>query len=197
MPHPASFPIPSSARIGGALLGAALLLPGAHALAAGWTIDPAHSTIAFTGTQTGARFTGHFKTFGGTIQFDPAHPEAGHALITIDVASAATGDAQRDEAMPGTDWFDIAKFPKATFEARNFQSKGGNAYVAQGTLTIRGVSQPETLPFTLDITGGTAHAKGHLDLVRTPFGVGQGPWASGQWVALEVGIDIDITAHGA
>jgi hypothetical protein len=31
-----------------------------------------------------------------------------------------------------------------------------------------------------------ARATGHLDLVRTDFGVGQGPWTSGQWVALEV-----------
>jgi polyisoprenoid-binding protein YceI len=178
-----------------AVLGTVLLAPVAPALAADWTIDPAHSTLAFTGTQTGAKFTGHFKSFGGTIQFDPAHPDAGHALITIDVTSAATGDQQRDEAMPGTDWFNVASFPKATFAASSFQPKGGNAYEAHGVLTIRGVSLPETLPFTLDVSGSTAHAKGHLDLIRTPFGIGQGPWTSGQWVALEVGVDLDITAH--
>ncbi|GBQ88076.1 hypothetical protein AA13595_2312 [Gluconacetobacter johannae DSM 13595] len=178
-----------------ALLGAALLGPSVPALAADWTIDPAHSTLAFTGTQTGAKFTGHFKSFGGTIRFDPAHPDTGHALIAIDIASAATGDAQRDEAIPGADWFNVAQFPKATFEATGFQPKGGNAYEAHGTLTIRGISHPETLPFTLDITGNVAHAKGHLDLVRSSFGVGQGPWASGQWVALEAGVDIDITAQ--
>ncbi|MBB2200614.1 YceI family protein [Gluconacetobacter tumulisoli] len=186
-----------STHLKAAMLGAVLLAPAAPALAADWTIDPAHSTVAFTGTQTGARFTGHFKSFGGTIRFDPAHPDAGHALVTIDVASAATGDTQRDEAMPGVDWFNVAAFPRATFEAKGFQSKGGNAYEAHGTLTIRGVGLPETLPFTLDITGTTAHARGHLDLVRSPFGIGQGPWASGQWVALEVGVDIDITAHAA
>lgn len=34
-------------------------------------------------------------------------------------------------------------------------------------------------------------------MVRSPFGIGQGPRANGQWVALEVGVDIDITAHAA
>ena len=54
-----------------------------------------------------------------------------------------------------------------------------------------------TLPFTLAIDGGTAHAKGHLELVRTTYGVGQGPWSSAQWVALEVGVDVDVVAKKA
>ncbi|MFK3889550.1 MULTISPECIES: hypothetical protein [Sphingomonadaceae] len=33
-----------------------------------------------------------------------------------------------------------------------------------------------------------------LQLLRNAFGVGQGAWSSGQWVALEVGVDIDIVA---
>ncbi|MDE7539683.1 YceI family protein [Gluconobacter sphaericus] len=163
--------------------------------AADWTIDPAHSTIGFAGTQTGNAFTGHFGKFDGTISFDPAHPEEGHAKITIDIASATTADKQRDGAMPGSDWFNVASFPTATFEARSFRAKGGNAYEAVGTLTIRGVSRPETLPFTLDISGQTAHAKGHLDLIRSAFGIGQGPWATGQWVALQVGVSIDVIAN--
>ena len=160
-----------------------------------WTIDPAHSIIGFSGTQTGNTFTGHFGKFDGTVSLDPAHPEDGHATITINIASATTADRQRDSAMPRSDWFNVASFPTATFEARSFRAKGGNAYEAVGTLTIRGVSRPETLPFTLDINGPTAHAKGHLDLIRSAFGIGQGPWATGQWVALQVGVTIDITAN--
>ncbi|MBN3868047.1 YceI family protein [Gluconobacter kondonii] len=171
------------------------VLAATPVLAADWTIDPAHSTIGFSGTQTGNAFTGHFGKFDGTISFDPTHPEEGHAKITIDVASATTADKQRDGAMPGSDWFNVASFPTATFEARSFRAKGGNAYEAVGTLTIRGVSRSETLPFTLDISGQTAHAKGHLDLIRSTFGIGQGPWATGQWVALQVGVSIDVTAN--
>jgi len=173
------------------------LLHAAPVFAADWTIDAAKSTLGFSGTQTGSKFTGHFGKFDGTISFDPAHPEAGHAKINIDIASATTGDKQRDGAMPGHDWFNVAAFPAAVFEAQSFKSKGGNAYDAVGTLTIRGVSKPVTLPFTLDIQGNSAHAKGHLDLVRSAFGVGQGPWATGQWVALEVGVDVDLQVHQA
>lgn len=177
------------------LLGVGILALSAPLHAEDWTVDRAHSQIAFSGKQTGAAFQGHFEEFNGTITFDAAHPEQGHARIVIAIPSAVSGDRQRDNAMPGHDWFDAASFPSAVFEAQTFRPKGGNAYEAVGTLTIRGVSQPETLPFTLDIHGATAQAKGHLNLIRSSFGVGQGPWATGQWVALEVGVDIDITAQ--
>ena len=50
------------------------------------------------------------------------------------------------------------------------------------------------LPFTLTIAGDQAHAVGHAKLVRTDFGVGQGTWASGDYVALDVSVDLDIVA---
>jgi len=171
--------------------------PLAMAQATDWTVDPAKSRLGFSGTQTGARFEGVFRHFDAQIRFDPAHPQAGHARVVFDMASASTGDTQRDEAMPNADWFDVRAFPKAVFEARSFESRGGNTYAAVGTLTIRGISRDVMLPFTLAVDGDTAHAKGRLDLIRTQFGVGQGPWASGQWVAVEVGVDIDLTATRA
>lgn len=177
-----------------ALLVSGLLLVATPAFAADWAIEPGSSHIGFSGTQTGAPFKGEFKTYTATISFDPAHPEGGRVKIVIDTASAATGDPQKDEAMPGADWFAATKFPKAIFEATKFVAKGGNAYDAVGTLTIRDKTVPETLPFTLTVTGNTAHAVGRLELVRTAFGVGQGAWTSGQWVALDVGVDVDISA---
>lgn len=82
------------------------------------------------------------------------------------------------------------------FEVKDFKAKGGNTFDAEGTLTIKGISKPVTLPLTIEIDGTTLHAKGHLPLIRSTFNVGVGPWATGQWVALEVGVDVDVTAHG-
>ncbi len=171
-----------------------LLLAPAAAQAAAWQADPAKSTIGFSGTQSGTPFKGHFKTFTAKIEFDPAHPDQGHADIVIDLASAASGDKQRDTALPQSDWFNTAAFPQAHFVATRFDAKGGAAYEAVGTLTIRGITKPVTLPFTLTIDGATAHAAGHVQLIRTDFGVGQGEWASDQYVALQVGVDVDLTA---
>jgi polyisoprenoid-binding protein YceI len=164
------------------------------ALAANWTVQPDKSHLGFSGTQTGAPFKGSFGKWTAEIAFDPAHPEAAHAKVTIDLASARTGDTQRDTALPEADWFDVKHFPQATFEATGFAANVGDAYEAAGRLTIRGVAKDVVLPFTLAIAGDNATAKGHLNLLRTAFGVGQGPWTSGEWVALEVGVDFDLVA---
>ncbi|MGU3361151.1 YceI family protein [Methylobacterium sp. M6A4_1b] len=179
-----------------ALAAAPLVLP-ACAEAAPWTVDAARSRIGFSGIQVGAPFQGRFKRFSAQIDFDPAAPETGHAVVEIDLASAETGDAQRDTALPQAEWFDVRAMPQARFEATRFVAKGGDAYEAVGSLTIRGIRRDAVLPFRLTREGATARAVGHLDLVRSQFGVGQGPWASGQWVALEVGVDIDLTATQA
>jgi polyisoprenoid-binding protein YceI len=174
---------------------AGLLFGGmASAQAATWTVDTAKSHLGFTGSQSGTPFKGSFGKFAGTIVFDPANPGAGHADITIDTASASTGDQQKDSAMPGDDWFAAAKFPQAHFVASSFKSTGAGAYEAVGTLSIRGMSKPISLPFTLAITGDAAKADGKVQLIRTDYGVGQGAWATAQYVALEVAVDVDIVA---
>lgn len=179
------------------MLAAASLLLCGSASAATWTVDPAKSTVGFSGTQTGQPFSGRFKTFTATIDFDPAKPEAAHATVLVDTGSAATGDPQRDEALPGEDWFSAAKFPQAKFEVSGFKPLGGDRYEATGTLTIRDATKPVTLPFTLTTAGDTAHAVGHAQLVRSAFGVGQGAWATDEYVAFEVNVDVDLTAAKA
>lgn len=175
----------------------AVLVPAPAAWAADWMVDPARSRIGFGGVQVGQPFTGRFTRYEATIRFDPDKPEEGRALVVIDLSSAETGDRQRDDALPKADWFDVAHSPQARFEATRFVPKGGDAYEAVGTLEIRGLRRDVTLPFRLERSGDGARAKGHLDLVRTAYSVGQGPWASGQWVALEVGVDIDVAARVA
>jgi polyisoprenoid-binding protein YceI len=176
------------------IFAAILLLAATPVLSATWTVDPTKSRLGFSGSQTGETFAGTFKTWTAAIDFDPAKPEAAHVLVTVDMTSAATGDSQRDEALPGEDWFDVSKFPKATFEASGLTPKGGDAFEAPGKLAIRGIGKDVTLPFTLKVDGDTAHAVGKVNLVRTAFGVGQGSWASDQYVAFEVNVDIDLTA---
>jgi len=173
---------------------AALSLLATPALAADWAVDVPHSHLGFSGVQNGAPFQGSFGKWNAEIAFDPAHPDAGHAKVTIDLSSAKTGDVQRDGALPQAEWFDVKAFPEATFEATGFVAKGGDTYEAPGKLTIRGIAKDVVLPFTLTVTGDKATAKGHLSLVRTGFGVGQGVWATAEWVGLDVGVDIDLTA---
>jgi polyisoprenoid-binding protein YceI len=177
------------------LLAIACLLVASPTCAADWKIIPAKSRLGFEGTMAGVAFEGRFLRWEGRISFDPAQSDRGGAVVTIDMSSAETGDRQKDAALPQSDWFDAKTFPKATFEAQSFRGNSGNAYEAIGTLTIRDVKKPVVMPTTIEVTGTTLHATGHLDLVRSDYGVGQGAWTSDQWVALNVGVTFEVTCE--
>lgn len=167
---------------------------GAPVSAPAWKVDYAKSRLGFSGTQTGKAFEGRFEKYDARIAFDPANPA--HALIdvTVDMSSAKTGDRQRDAALPGSDWFKVKQFPTARYVATRVEKKADGSFLAHGDLTIRGVKRSLPLPFTLQVDGKTATAKGEARLVRTDFGVGQGEFADGAWVGLDVTVTVEIRA---
>ena len=72
----------------------AVALPNA-ACATEWSVDTAKSWLGFTGIMAKAPFNGRFGHWRADISFDPAQPEAGHAVVKVDMSSAATGDRQK------------------------------------------------------------------------------------------------------
>lgn len=163
----------------------------AAAVAKPWTADPAKSTVGFTFVQAGAKNSGQFDRFGVTL--DLATPTSGRLDVTIDVASLNTKDKDRDATLRGADLFDVARQPRATFAAPQLKDLGGGKFEAAGTLTIRGVAKPVTLPLTLRSAteGGQPvyYLDGRTTVRRLDFGVGQGDWKSTEWV----GNDVDVT----
>ncbi|MEO0398609.1 MAG: YceI family protein [Pseudomonadota bacterium] len=159
-----------------------------------WAIDYAASAIKFTGTQTGDAFTGAFEKWTATVVLDPNDLENASIKAVIDLASAKTGDTQRDRALPGADWFDVKSAAEATFTSTSIAATADGGYAAIGALSIKGASKDITLPFTLTIDGDTATAEAATSLLRTDFNVGQGEFAEGKWVGLDVGVAISIAA---
>lgn len=170
------------------------LLWSGTVLADSWTLVPEESEIRFRGNQTGNPFEGIFETFTVQIQYDPDQPAAAYVHAAIDTGSAKTGDTQRDEALPGKDWFFSSMFPSATFEANGFTPTGSGQFSTSGTLNIKGIEKDFTLPFTLSIDGSRAVMNADVPLNRQDFDIGAGPWTEGKWVGLDVIVSIKITA---
>lgn len=173
---------------------AAALLIAPVAEARPYAVNKAASKLGFTGSMNGAAFNGTFRRWDATIDFDPANLARSKASVVVDMSSATTGDGARDEALPSSDWFATSRHPRATFVTRSITRTAPNRYAAAGTLTIRGVSRPVVLPFTLAITGNTAKMSGQLVLDRTAFGVGQGQWRTASAVATKVTVNVNLTA---
>ncbi len=182
-------------RRGLVLLGLALLAGRAAAApAAAWTLDKAASSVRFAGMLNGQGFSGAFRRWDAQIRFDPANLAGSSVTAGIDVASAATGDADRDQSLPTPTFFSAARFPRAVFTAAQFKALGGGRYLAIGQLSLRGVARPLTLPFTLAITGPKATMTASLALNRLAFGVGQDEWKKTDVLAADVTVSIALSA---
>ena len=191
--------ISSRARRGvfGAVAALSLALSAAGALAQTapkWIVDPAKSKLGFETQAMGAPVEGDFGRWDADIHFDPKQLAGSKVVVTIQTGSAVTGDAEHDQTALGSDWLATAMFPTATFQAVTFKDLGGGRYEADGDLTIRGVSKPLVLPFTLAITGDAAQMTGETTVDRSLFGVGQGSYGGADSVPLAVTIKVELSA---
>ncbi|WP_428643302.1 YceI family protein [Roseibium sp.] len=164
----------------------------APAFAANWTVDPGKSTLGFEVKQGDGTLTGFFGSWSADIDFDPEAPETARISAEISPESASTGNPQFDSTLPGSDWFNAEGFPAATFSSESISLVEGNSYRAEGTLTIKGISQPVDLDFTLDVDGDTATAKGTAKIKRFDYQLGAGVGAD--TVGDLVTVTLDLTA---
>lgn len=160
-----------------------------------WIVDKPASSIRFTSSFNGTAFGGGFSRWNADIRFDPANLAASSVSVTIDVASAATGDSDRDQALPTDAFFAVSKFPRATYAAHAFKAMGGGRYQAFGALTLRGVTKPLVVPFSLAITGTQAKMTATLTINRLAFGVGQDRWRKTDVLPAAVGLQIAVNAQ--
>lgn len=177
-----------------ALVAVAFLL-ATGAQAASWNVDRAHSKLGFLVQWSNQPFAAAFQKWNAQIDFDPADIAHAKANVTIDMASAVSGEADLDQNLPGPEGFDAAHFPQAHFITKGFRALGNNRYEAAGDLTLHDITKPITLPFTVTIAGDRAHMTGEATVMRTDFGVGAGKaWAGEMPVAHAVKVTVDLTA---
>lgn len=126
----------------------ALILTLAFALPAQATenyafdIKGQHAFIQFKVKHLGYSWLiGNFNTFNGSYTYDEANPTNNSVNVDIDVASLDSNHAERDKHLRSADFFDVAKFPKASFVSTSFEDKGNGTGVLKGKFTLRGVSK--------------------------------------------------------
>jgi len=165
-----------------------------EAVADTWIVRQSASSLGFHTAWSQGPVDGRFEKWKAAIRFGPEALDNSSVDVTIDMASAKTGVDDTESALPGTDWFSVAAHPTATFRATRFSHLGGNRYEASGTLSLRGVSRPLKLAFTLSIAGDVATMTGTTTIDRTVFGVGQGEWTATTDLPAAVTVKVAIKA---
>lgn len=164
------------------------LIPLSH-----WLVSK-NAQLGFATQWTGEPVVGSFKQWTADIVFSPDDLKNSSLTVKVDLASVATGDEQRDTALPSADWFDVANHPTAIFKASQFEKVAEGSYKADGTLSLRDKTAPIVLSFKLNIDGDKATAKGSTTLDRTVFGVGQGEFLATDQIPAAVKVTFNLTA---
>lgn len=149
-------------------------------------------TIGFTVKQMGADVQGALPDWRAEITFDEAATDGKHGRVKVEIDPATLTLGSVTDQARGPEFFDVATHKTAIFEAEILPAATG--YEAKGTLTLRGQSQPVTLPFTLTLTGNTATMQGSTTLDRRAFGMGAG-YADESSVGFPVQVNVSLTAE--
>ena len=132
------------------------VLAAASALSAEtYTIDPVHSSVGFSLRHLVSKFTGNFTKTTGTLIYDAAAPEKSSVVATVEIASVNSGNDTRNGHLTDSEhnFFDVAKFPTASFKSTAWKKTGADTFDVTGDLTIKGVTKPVVLKTTLLGTG--------------------------------------------
>ena len=186
----------SSSSISRLLPVTALALLAATPAFAQQKLVPAESRVGFVSRQMGVPVEGHFRKLDGQISFDPAKPEAARIHLAIDTGSATLGVKETDAELPKPAWFNVAKFPQATFDAKTVKSLGGGKYEVAGQLSIKGAAHDVVVPVQLTQSGAKTTAAGQFSLKRLAYKIGENEWADTSMVADDVQVKFKLVMTG-
>jgi len=140
-----------------------------------WAIDPVHSSIGFSVRHLMvSKVRGNFETFSGAVVV----AEDGTPSVTAEIAidSVHSGNEQRDGHVKSADFFDVEKYPTATFVSTGVRADG-NGYVLDGDFTLKGVTKPVQLALEFNgVNPGMGHGEvagfeASVVLNRKDFGI--------------------------
>lgn len=151
----------------------ALLLAGADAQAAHWSLLRQRSHLAFSGTYESTRETGYFRKFRVKMTFNPRRPSAGKMRIYVHTPSVKMNYRDATRTIKSARWLDVSRYPQAQFSSRDIREKAPGHYIAKGTLKLKGVTRTIRLAFTWHGSGTTATMKGRKTLPASAFELGR------------------------
>jgi polyisoprenoid-binding protein YceI len=167
--------------IGRIALAASLVLTASAVGAVTYTVDSDHTEGILRWNHVGfSNPTAQFSRVAGTLEYDPANPSRAFVMVTIPLAAMSTGEPDLDDDFRSTDFFDIAKYPTATFKSSKVDQLGPSDQLkVTGDLSVHGVTKTVTLAVTINKLGTDPRNKlptvgfdAIATLNRSDFGLG-------------------------
>ncbi len=139
-----------------------------------FVVTPEESKITFY-VKASVALEGTFEKWEASLTFTSPDVTTGVLDIKIQANSVNTGSGMKDGKLKSKDFFDVEQNPLITFHSDKVVQTGPTTFDLPGTFTIRGVSKPETLTFTITGKGtGAGEIKGKMAFDRKDYGMNKG-----------------------
>lgn len=167
--------------------------------AATYVVESHHTQGVVRWDHLGFAFpTAQFARVEGVLAFDPAAPAKASVKVKIPLAAMTSGLPDLDEDLRSDSFFDLAKFPEATFTSHRVEAHGRNRYRVSGDLVVHGVTHTVVLDATLNKIGTNPRNgmpsigfEATTRLKRSDFGLGRYVPQVGDEVEIRVTLEGD------
>lgn len=141
--------------------------------AVSYVISPATSKVEWTGSKVTGSHDGSFSGFTGSIDVVDGAPEKSRVSIDIDTTTLTTQPDRLLGHLKSPDFFDVQKFPKATFASTAIKAGGDKSatHTITGNLTLHGVTKSISFPATIAIAPDAVTANATFTINRKDFGL--------------------------
>ncbi len=159
-------------------------------------VDLASSSVSWVGTKPTGKHNGTFNLSEGTISVKGNEVVGGkftidiNTLKVLDIPAEDEGNAKLTGHLKSPDFFDVEKFPTATFEIVSVEAFKADAaqseekdkeYILEnpthsitGNLTLKGVSKSISFPAIVKVEDGKVAAEAKFNINRKDWGMEYG-----------------------
>lgn len=146
-----------------------------------WKAEDAPGAVTFSG----GKVSGSFKGLEAKVELDPKNLDKSSIIASIDANSINTGNRIMQDHALSEEALNGEKFKTIEFKSTNITLKD-NAYIAEGELTMKGVTQKVSIPFSFENTDKTGMLKGTFHVAPKEYGLTRGGVPSDVEIVLNV-----------
>ncbi|MCE4225531.1 YceI family protein [Methylobacterium sp. C25] len=119
-----------------------------------YRLDPAHGKITWSLSHLGySTYYGQITDVAAEATFDPKEPAKSTLSVTINTASVNGLNDKLNEHLKAPDFFDVEKFPQASYVSTSIEPTSPTTAHVNGELTIKGVTRVVSFDATFNQAG--------------------------------------------
>lgn len=140
--------------------------------AVAYTFSNDASKLEWVGAKVTSKHDGGFSKFSGTVELVDNAPAKSRVKVDIDMASVFCDAEKLTKHLQSEDFFDVPKFPSATFVSTEVKEGGANAtHTITGALTLHGVTKQISFPANITLAEGEVKVAAEFAINRKDFGI--------------------------